>query len=512
MPWHPPRGLKLGAAAVLLTVPLLAGEAAFCIRGTVVNAVTGEPIRRAAVTASQSAFLTDAAGVFSFCGLRAGSYYASGEKPGFAAAGLLVSVGPSREDIQLRLQPLAVVKGKALDSNGEPLENALVQLLSVKVQSGRRRVRVASVAATDDRGEYRLSGLRPGRYLLRAAGWQGSSASDEAGSYATFAPVYYGGARELAFAMPLMVEADHETIADFSLGLETAYRIRGNLSGYSPLVPLSIELLRPGEGVSAGRVDFDAATGAFAISPVAPGSYILRATQGEGSRRVAGEQAVEIGASNVDGMVLTLAGSVALKGMVRVENVSETAPSSPGCSVALSPADAWVSDPDTLESPTGEVGAFAIAGVLPGRYLLRMDCANGYIKTARADEMDLLTRDELVIPGGSPPLLDAVLGMDGAMLDVSATQNDAPAAGWLLLLPASGANIHAKLSVLRGKATLTGVAPGDYQAYAWTGSADEFEYANPNVRQAWAARAVSVHVAAGERQTIALQAYAGEIP
>ena len=403
MPWHPPRGLKLGAAAVWLAARLLAGDATFCISGTVVNALTAEPIRRAAVTTSQSAVLTDAAGAFSFCILRAGSYYANGEKPGFAAAGLLVSVGPSREGIQLRLQPLAVIKGRALDSNGEPLENALVQLLSVTVQSGRRRVRVASVATTDDRGEYRLSGLRPGRYLLRAAGWQGSSASDEAGSYATFAPVYYGGARELAFAMPLMVEADHETIADFTLALETAYRIRGNISGYSPLFPLSIELLRPGEGLIAGRVDFDAATRAFAVSPVAPGSYILRATQGEGSRRMAGEQAVEIGARNVDGVVLTLAGAMALNGTVRVEKASETAPSSPGCSVALSPADAWLSDPDTLESPTGEDGAFAISGVLPGRYLLRMDCANGYIKSVRAGEIDLLTRDEFSDPRRGQP-------------------------------------------------------------------------------------------------------------
>ena len=95
---------------------------------------------------------------------------------------------------------------------------------------------------------------------------------------------------------------------------------------------------------------------------------------------------------------------------------------------------------------------------------------------------------------------------------MSATQDDAPAAGWLLLLPASGANLHVKFSVLRGRATLTGVAPGDYQIYAWTGSPDEFEYANPAVRQAWAVRVVSVHVAAGERQNIAVKAYAGEVP
>jgi len=61
-------------AAALAAAPLFAGEPPFCIGGTALNASTGEPLRRAAVTIPQAAALTDAAGAFRFCGLAAGEY------------------------------------------------------------------------------------------------------------------------------------------------------------------------------------------------------------------------------------------------------------------------------------------------------------------------------------------------------------------------------------------------------------------------------------------------------
>src|ERR1051325_4001438 len=98
------------AATALFASSMLAAEAdSFCIAGRVVDGTTGEPLRRAAVTVPQSAALTDAGGSFRFCGLPPGAYYTNAEKPGFAATGTLVPVGPSREDLVLRLQPLGII-------------------------------------------------------------------------------------------------------------------------------------------------------------------------------------------------------------------------------------------------------------------------------------------------------------------------------------------------------------------------------------------------------------------
>jgi len=505
------RVLLFSIAMALVGAPLLADEPEFCVGGTVLNALTGEPLRRAAVTIPDSAALTDAAGAFRFCGLPAGSYYASAEKPGFAAAGARVAVGPSREDVVLRLQPLSAIGGKVMDATGEPLQHALIQLLSILVAEGRRHVRLESAVSTDDRGQYRLAGLAAGRYYLRAAGWEGATPDPDANE--AFAPIYYGGAADLASAAPVTVEPGRDLRADFSVRLQPAHRIRGAIADFSPLLPAKIELLAADAEPTGAPVALDAATGKFQIDDVAPGSYILRATQGEGRARSRGELAIEV-SGNVNGVVVPLAGGIVLRGMVRMAAASEpAAPLSPNCAIKLSPADAWMSGEDSLEASTDPTGEFEIEGVLAGRYRLRMDCANGYVSAARIGETDLLANNQLPIPPGAAlPPIEAVLAADGGTVEVTASDEGETGPAWVLLLPSSGNELHTRLARLDAKFTFFGVAPGDYQAYAWTGPPEAFEYANPDARQAWAGRAVSVHVSERDRQSIALKIAAGETP
>ena len=512
MPSHPVvRRVWFAVAVAWFAVPLLADEPEFCVAGTVLNAATGEPLHRAAVTIPQSAALTDAAGTFRFCQLPAGAYYANAEKPGFVASGSRVVVGPSREDLVLRLQPLSVIAGKVVDEAGEPLQGVLVQLLSTLVADGRRKVRAESAVATDDRGEYRLAGVTAGRYFLRAAGWEGAAPDPDA--HEAFAPVYYGGATELASASPVTVEPGRDLQADFSVSLRAAYRVRGAIAGFSPLLPAKIELLGAGGEPSGAPVNLDTATGAFQIDSVVPGSYILRATQGAGRQRNRGELALPVSA-DVKGAVLPLAGSVVLKGIVRVAASSEPAPpSSPNCAIKLAPAEDWISAEDPLEASTEPSGEFAVEDVLPGRYRVGMDCASGYIAAARMGETDLLATGELrIAPGAAPPPIEAMLALDGGTVDVTASAEGDPGPAWVMLLPASGNELRTRFARLTSKLVLSGIAPGDYQAYAWTGSPEAFEYANPDARQAWAGRAVSVHVGERDRQSISLKIAAGETP
>ena len=503
--------LLFSVSVALAGAPLLADEPEFCVGGTVLNALTGEPLRRAAVTIPQSAALTDAAGAFRFCGLPAGAYYANAEKPGFVAAGARVTVGPSRENVVLRLQPLSAIAGKVVDASGEPLQDALVQLLSILVAHGHHHVRVESTVATDDRGEYRLGDLAAGRYYLRAAGWEGPA--PDPGAHQAFDPIYYGGAAELASAAPVTVEPGRDLRADFSVSLRTAYRIRGAIAGYAPLVPAKIELLAADAEPSGAPVTLDTATGKFQIDDVVPGSYILRATQGEGQRRSRGELALQV-SGDVSGAVVPLAGSVVLRGIVRMPAASEPeAPWTPSCAIELSPADAWISGEDSLEASTEPTGEFAIAGVLAGRYRLRMDCASGYVAAVRIGATDLPADAEFRIPPGAvPPVIEAVLALDGGTVDVTASAEGETGPAWVLLLPSSGNELHTMVARLDGKLTFSGVAPGDYQAYAWSGSPEAFEYANPDARQAWAGRAVSVQVGERDRQSIILKIAPGDSP
>jgi len=505
------RRVQFSVAVALLAAPLLAGEPDFCIAGTVLNAATGEPLRHAAVTIPQSAAFTDAAGAFRFCNLPAGAYYANAEKPGFVAAGSRVAVGPSREDVVLRLDPFSVIAGRVEDAAGEPLQYALIQALSASVAEGRRKVRVASAVSTDDRGVYRLAGLHPGRYYLRAAGWDGATPDPDANE--AFAPIYFGGASELASATPVTVEPGRDLRADFSVSLRTAYRIRGAIAGFSPGRTATIELLGAGQEPSAAPAALDATTGVFQVGDVVPGSYILRATQGDGRERVRGELPLQV-VGDVKGVVLPLVGGVALKGIVRMAADSgPAAPSPPNCAIRLSPVEVWISEETELAAATEPNGEFHIEGVLTGRYRIGMDCANGYISAARFGETDLLAGDEFTIPPGvAPPPLEAVLASDGGALDVTASTDGEPGPAWVILLPGSGYELHTRIARLNANLNFSGVAPGDYQAYAWTGPPEAFEYANPDARQAWAGRAVSIHIGPRDRQNVALKIAAGEDP
>jgi hypothetical protein len=502
--------LNLLAVAAILGNRLPAADATFCIGGSVVNAVSGEPVRRAAVSTPESAALSDAAGTFHFCGLTAGTYATEVEKPGFITAGTRVTVGPSREDLVLRLQPLALITGKVVDGDGNPVEGSAIQLLSFAIGSGRRKVRVEAAQTTDDRGEYRLPQIKPGRYLLRAAGWQGPQhPATNADENTAFVPAYYGGSAELASAAPLTVEAGREISADFSVTLEPSFRIRGKLAGFAAHEPVKVELLGADGEPTAAPAAFDRATGSFQVSFVPHGSYTLRATQGDGEQRLRGEQPVQIGAADVYDLLLPLAGAVQLKGVVHVAAASDTNPVSPSCSVGLSAAETSMYE-DVLESATGEDGGFEIDNVLPGRYRLTMNCANGYLASVRAGGVDLLAHNDLLIGGGASPVVEAVLNADGATLDVTPALDDDAAPAWLVLMPDSGNDLYARFSLFKGKLSLSGIAPGDYQLYAWSGSPYAFEYANPSARQSWAGHAVSVQLAARDHQSITVKVPAGE--
>jgi hypothetical protein len=72
------------------------------------------------------------------------------------------------QDVQVILTPTGAVSGRIYGSNGEPLGNVEVAALKPSYQDGRRVLTPVQLARTDDRGEYRLFWLAPGRYYVSA--------------------------------------------------------------------------------------------------------------------------------------------------------------------------------------------------------------------------------------------------------------------------------------------------------------------------------------------------------
>jgi len=181
-------GTICAMALLLATVaaqPAPAHSPVYRIAGTVVNAATGEPVRRATVALlseenrnTVQSVVTDDEGNFAFDGLPAAKFPLTASKRGFLTAffdehdvgyntAIVTGEGQHTEGLILRMTPGALLRGVVTGDGGDPVENAKV-LLYHKPRSHNPGTRIAQVAetTTDDTGAYHFGDLAPGEYLL----------------------------------------------------------------------------------------------------------------------------------------------------------------------------------------------------------------------------------------------------------------------------------------------------------------------------------------------------------
>ena len=79
-----------------------------------------------------------------------------------------VAAGEHVKNMPVRLMPAAAVSGEILDEYNDPVQDVEIRLMSAQMRLGQMYLRLAAKAMTDDRGEYRMSGLHPGKYYVVA--------------------------------------------------------------------------------------------------------------------------------------------------------------------------------------------------------------------------------------------------------------------------------------------------------------------------------------------------------
>ena len=154
-------------------------EAKFSLSGSVVNSVTGEPIRRALVQLQASpprSCFSDGDGRFEIDGLPAGNFSVSAQKPGFytnsdepkALSNVRVTIGASSDAVVLKLSPYGVIYGRITNVEGEALEHIPVRLTAAVVRNGHKRWEQAGFRDSDENGNFRFPNLQPGTFYLAA--------------------------------------------------------------------------------------------------------------------------------------------------------------------------------------------------------------------------------------------------------------------------------------------------------------------------------------------------------
>jgi hypothetical protein len=76
--------------------------------------------------------------------------------------------GQKVRDVEIQAMPLAVITGKVVDAEGDPVPGAQVGAVHAIWLLGKRNYQDAGSAEADERGEFRLEDLDPGGYKLFA--------------------------------------------------------------------------------------------------------------------------------------------------------------------------------------------------------------------------------------------------------------------------------------------------------------------------------------------------------
>lgn len=318
------------------------------IRGRIIAADTGAPIRRAQVRATSGGGQgrlagTDAQGRFEFRDLPAGRWELAASKAGFVTlrfgqrrpfeAGRPIELAEAQvvERADFTLPRGAAITGRVFDEFGDPVAGARVQVLRNQLVQGTRRLTPTGAAdQSDDTGAFRVFGLMPGDYYVSAT--LRALPVDDPNDRAAYAPTYFPGTGSVSDAQRITLAlAEEAGNINFALLPVRTVRVSGTAmdSMGNPLANGTL-MLMPADvtgGVTAafgGFGGFGGGTrirpdGSFTITNVAPGSYTLTATAGMRPRDPDLEMAslsLAVGAEDLTGLTLVTSRGATLTGTI----------------------------------------------------------------------------------------------------------------------------------------------------------------------------------------------------
>ena len=314
------------------------------IRGRVLTADTGTPVRRAQVRAVAAGrrgnrlVTTDEQGVFELRDLPGGRWNITASKAGFVTmsfgqrrpfeAGRPIEITDAQimERVDLVLPRGAAITGRLLDEFGDPVARARVQAQRYQLVQGTRRLTPIGIRAqSDDTGAFRLYGLMPGEYYVSAV--LRALPVDDPADTTSYAPTYYPGTGSVTEAQAVSLDVGAEASISFALMPVRTARITGSVlsSTGAPLANARV-MLTAADSIGAPRAAFGAggrvqSDGTFTLSNVAPGSYTLVALSG-GGRNAApdserGFATVTVAGEDLSGVTVITSRGATLRGTVR---------------------------------------------------------------------------------------------------------------------------------------------------------------------------------------------------
>jgi protocatechuate 3,4-dioxygenase beta subunit len=515
------------------------------IKGQVLNAVTGEPLRKARVqlmkansTTGPRERDTDTAGRFEFRAVEPGRYSLSAErtgfvnqsygsrKPGGGMGGTMIALAPAQEmkDLAIKLSPQAVIIGRVIDEDGDPMADINVSAMRWTWQGKRRQLMPAGNANTNDLGEYRMYGLAPDSYYVQATRQdygggmriapEPPSGKPEEGYVAT----WYPGTTDATTAPRVTVKGGSELRGvDIRMAKSRVVRIHGTIISSANGKPVSGNIMMmPRKKGTASWMEMKHSfvpnpTDGFDFRNITPGTYLIRAQTGYGTSRDETEtvqQIIEVGESNIDNLVLRPTPGIEIRGKLTIE----------GAKIEGERATVSLQQWDDEDEPNfgggwaevKEDGTFAMKNVQAGRYRVNTFRQGTYIKSARAGDQDLLN-SPLDTTQGGPSSLDITLSANAPEVTGSVKDADGkPLPGMSVILIPNDESWRRQWNGYGSTTTdqygnfrVTGVRPGEYKAISLE-EIEGGEYMDPEFIKRYDSKATPVSLKEGSKEDLQL--------
>jgi 5-hydroxyisourate hydrolase-like protein (transthyretin family) len=544
-----------GGLLLFATALAVSAQSGGVISGRVTSTAHGDPVAGATVTlrglddGPAQTYITETAadGRFSIANMVPGTYEPRPSKTGyeqrtpdhFATAKdfppVTVEAGKATAPIELHLIPDGVVAGRVVDSDGDPVRHAQVEAQQYGYVSGKKQLRTLRGAQTDDRGEYRLFHLPPGKYWLhvqpssrrnqpqfqpRLRQLAGSAQMQNVPPPTGLAAAYYPGSPDVTHATELQVAPGAELDGiDVRVTPERLYAIRGRVTGDGNKGNFSVfaQSLSPPEGRPNGfpmRIENDQ----YELSGIPPGKYAVIGQQFSNQQqpgppvidmpRQYARQMVEIVDRDVDNIDLTFEPGALIKGVIKGEG---SASAKDAVNINLTPADSGLMTFGMMfggGARVGTDGTFTLQ-TAPGVYNVRVNGRQVYLKTVLIGKQAAPDRkiDTARLSGDLTLVVSNDYGkVEGTVVDEAGK-------------PVFNANVtlipdqrqddlqerfRSALTKADGKFSVAAVQPGEYRAYAWLG-VEQGAPQDAEFRKPFEDRAVVVKVEPNGKQTVDLK-------
>jgi hypothetical protein len=465
--------------------------------------------------ASRFVSVTDNAGNFLITAVLPGNYevvtdskdhFGPGSNPANPPVHVAVQPG-STNDIRLPMIPGAVVSGRVRNAAGQPLSNMVVQAFVMGYQDGYPLLAPGVQARTDDQGEYKLFWLPPGEYFLATMFPRGRRTPSPDGK--DLVTTYYPRNTDTLTAQPIVIRGGEERPGfDIEMQAPSSFKISGRIvssvtppAGPGPVganvgsTTATINILVRDPNVpevvgprALGTVQLSQSadnmwSAPFEVSGIQPGIYDLSTWVREsnpdgGSSITIGRTPVEIRDENLTGVELRIYPSVRVLGKVTVDG---HAPGAVAARVSLWPDGSAVKVPvyqgiglrAVVADPKD--GAFMVPAVTSGQFRVVTQGLPPEIYVADVLQAGISIHDSgLTVAGKTPDLIEVVLRSGSAT--IAGTVRDATgktmAKATVVLVPPTSRrgnrSLYKAVSTDQyGRFTVTGIAPGNYQLFAW---------------------------------------------